>query len=50
VTESKASEPPAARPYGFEVRPAWRRDDPEIEADAIAFWRRLDLLPKDVAP
>ena len=35
---------------GIEVRVAWRRDDPGIEADAIAFWKRLDLLPPGVAP
>ena len=45
---SKAFDP--AGPYGFDVRPAWRRDDPEIAADAIGFWSRLGLLPKDVAP
>ena len=35
---------------GFALRPAWRRDDPAIEADAIAFWRRLAILPGKVAP
>ncbi|HYD13245.1 MAG TPA: hypothetical protein VEC11_10395 [Allosphingosinicella sp.] len=35
---------------GFELRPAWRLRNPRIEADAIAFWRRLELLPPDVAP
>lgn len=35
---------------GFDARTAWRRDDPEIEADAIAMWTRLDVLPKDVRP
>jgi hypothetical protein len=34
----------------IEVRIAWRRDDPAIEADAIAFWTRLRLLPLGVAP
>jgi len=48
VIASKAFDP--AGPYGFDVRPAWRRDDPEIAADAIGFWSRLGLLPKDVAP
>ena len=37
-------------PFGFDVRVAWRRDDAEIEADAIAMWRRNDLLPDDVDP
>lgn len=34
----------------FEVRVAWRRDDPAIEADAIDFWTRLGLLPPGVSP
>ncbi len=34
----------------FDFRPAWRRDDAAIEADAIALWRRLGILPPDVAP
>jgi GNAT superfamily N-acetyltransferase len=50
VKRSKASNPPPAGPFGFDVRPAWRRDDPQIEADAIEFWTRHGLLPKDVAP
>lgn len=48
---AEAAEPPAsARNFGFEVRLAWRRDDPEIEADAIDFWTRNDLLPEGVDP
>jgi hypothetical protein len=35
---------------GFELRPAWRRDDAKIEADAVAFWKRLGILPADVSP
>jgi hypothetical protein len=35
---------------GYELRPAWRLDDPRIEADAIAFWNRLGILPADVTP
>jgi GNAT superfamily N-acetyltransferase len=50
VKRGKASKPPAAGPFGFEVRKAWRRDDPEVEADAIEFWTRLGLLPNDVSP
>ncbi|MGZ8348566.1 MAG: hypothetical protein ACXWU2_00950 [Allosphingosinicella sp.] len=34
----------------FDYRPAWRRDDPQIAADAIDFWNRLGILPPDVAP
>jgi hypothetical protein len=34
----------------LELRPAWRRDDTGIEADAIAFWRRLGALPRNVSP
>ncbi len=33
-----------------EARPAWRLNNPELERDAIAFWRRLGLLPPDIAP
>lgn len=35
---------------GFDLRPAWRLDDARIEADAVEFWRRLDILPPDVKP
>src|SRR6218665_3685968 len=35
---------------GFEFRPAWRLADPTLEADVLAFWKRLDLLPADVKP
>ena len=46
-----ADAPAAAPPGGgLEIRAAWRRDDPQIEADAIHFWTRLDLLPPDVTP
>jgi len=38
------------RPGDFEIRAAWRRGDPEIEAGAIGFWTRLGLLPPGVAP
>jgi hypothetical protein len=34
----------------FEVRIAWRRDNAEIEADAIAMWKRSGILPADVSP
>lgn len=34
----------------FDVRVAWRRDDPGIKADAIAMWTRLGILPPDVTP
>lgn len=37
-------------PFGFDVRVAWWRDDPEIEADAIAMWTRHGLLPEGVDP
>lgn len=33
---------------GFELRPAWRLDDARIEADAVAFWNRLNILPAGV--
>ena len=32
------------------MRVAWRRDDPLIEADAIAFWSRIGVLPEGVDP
>lgn len=32
------------------IEPAWRRNDKAIEAEAVAFWKRLDILPEDVAP
>ncbi len=35
---------------GYDIRPAWRLDDPQLEADAIAFWNRLGILPPDVRP
>lgn len=35
---------------GFDIRAAWRRDDPQIEADAIAMWTQLGILPSDVKP
>ncbi|HYI48630.1 MAG TPA: hypothetical protein VEX35_09210 [Allosphingosinicella sp.] len=41
---------PEERAPGFEFRPAWRLEDPEIERDAIQFWNRLGILPPDVAP
>jgi hypothetical protein len=34
----------------IDLRPAWCRDDLAIEADAIAFWSRLAILPAEVAP
>ena len=34
----------------FDLRPAWRLRDPDIERDAIAFWRKLAILPADVSP
>ena len=35
---------------GYDLHVAWRRDDPQYEADAIAFWTRLSLLPEGVDP
>lgn len=35
---------------GYDLRPAWRRDDAAIEADAVDFWGRLDILPSEVRP
>lgn len=44
------AEAPAQAPFGFDVRIAWRRDDPAIAADAIDLWRRNGLLPEGVDP
>ena len=33
-----------------DLRAAWRRDDPDIVRDALAFWERLGILPPDVRP
>jgi len=41
---------PEALIPGFELRPAWRLADPQIEADAIAFWERLNILPASASP
>jgi hypothetical protein len=45
----KSKAPPPPPDGGIEIRPAWRRDDAAIEADAIDFWTRLDLLPPGVS-
>jgi len=34
----------------YDLRPAWRLGDPQIEADAADFWRRLGLLPPGTSP
>ena len=34
----------------FDIRPAWRLDDPAIARDAIAFWKRVQILPPGVRP
>jgi hypothetical protein len=31
----------------LELRPAWRRNDPDLARDVIAFWRRLDVVSID---
>lgn len=41
---------PSSKSDDIEIRPAWGLRDPGIEADAIAFWKRLDILPKGVTP
>lgn len=41
---------PAEPLPGIEFRPAWRLDEPQIERDAAAFWRRLGNLPADIMP
>jgi len=45
------AEPAAPAAAGeIEIRPAWRLDDAAVEADAIAFWTRLNLLPPGISP
>jgi GNAT superfamily N-acetyltransferase len=34
----------------YDLRSAWRRGDAGIEADAVAFWNRLAILPRGVRP
>jgi hypothetical protein len=33
-----------------QFKPAWRKNDPALQADAIAFWCENKILPKGVAP
>ena len=33
---------------GYDLQPAWRLGDRQIEADAVAFWNRLGILPAEV--
>lgn len=46
MSEAQAREMAA----GFDLHAAWRPDDARFEADAIAFWARLSLLPPGVDP
>jgi len=46
MSESQAREMAA----GYDLHPAWRRDNKQFEQDAVDFWRRLGLLPADVDP
>ena len=53
--ESDGEKPPLPRlpeapPPEIELRAAWRSDDPEMERNAIAFWRRLGNLPAAATP
>jgi hypothetical protein len=34
----------------IEFRDVWRKDDKQAEADVVALWNRLGILPKDVDP
>lgn len=40
----------AAADPDYELRPAWRLGDQAIERDAVAFWRKIAILPADVRP
>ena len=46
----RTAETAAGRADGLELRLAWRRGDSAIEADTVAFWNRLGILPGGVAP
>jgi len=46
MSESQAREMAA----GFDLYPAWRRDNSQFEQDAIEFWKRLGVLPANVKP
>lgn len=35
---------------GYDLHPAWRRDNEQFERDAVAFWNRLGILPPAVTP
>lgn len=45
---AETSEPETGQ--AFDVRIAWRRDDPRLEADAIEMWSRLGILAEGVRP
>lgn len=40
----------AAASADVDIRPAWRREDAELERDVVALWRRLGILPSGVSP
>jgi hypothetical protein len=46
MSESQARE----MAQGFDLHPAWRRDNSQFEADVIDFWNRLGMLPANVKP
>ena len=34
----------------IEFRDVWRKNDPQAEADAVALWQRMGILPRGVDP
>ena len=51
--DSEEIHPPVATlapelPAGLAIRPAWRRGHAALEADAVAFWNRLGILPRGI--
>lgn len=44
------TEPNIADLAEIETRSGWRREDPELERDVVALWRRLGILPSNVSP
>jgi hypothetical protein len=34
----------------YAISPAWRRNDPDLQSDAIRFWQTENILPPEVRP
>ena len=42
--------PPDPAASGIDLKLGWRKNDPQITADAKAFWKTYDFLPQDADP